>query len=375
LWSLALATSIPPALAVTLPGAIPANFRVGDQGDARYTIPIVAPAATGGLTPNIALSYNHLAGDGLAGMRWQLAGLSVITRCQQTYAQDTQVIAVNYGSTDRFCLDGQRLVEFAGAYGVSGTQYRTEIESFQRVFQEGIVGGGPQSFYVQHGNGSTSYYGYTPDSRVERVGSSAVRLWYLSYTVDQFGNQINYTYDENTTSGEVFPTEITWTTNTGQGLSPRYKIVITPETRPSGGVVDDQRSGYDSGGALWASTKRIDKIDVIYNSTGTSIDPTGSPGRAQQSRLFTAWGRAPSAASRRMSQETGSPRSCGSGRRSVPTSTIPRCPTWSRRSRMVLATRSTWHTSRFRTTAATPSIRRIRRPLPTFASTAARGTS
>jgi len=109
----------------------------------------------------------------------------------------------------------------------------------------------------------TSYYGTTSDSRIEVVGSSAVRLWYLSYTVDLWGNRINYSYSENTSTGEVFPTEITWTSNPGEGLSPRYKIAVTYETRP------DTRSGRDSGGAPWATTKRIDKIDVVYNGTQT----------------------------------------------------------------------------------------------------------
>jgi hypothetical protein len=108
-------------------------------------------------------------------------------------------------------------------------------------------------------------YGATPNSRIEFAGTSVVRLWYLSSTVDQFGNQISYSYDENSTTGEVFPTEITWTSNAGQGLSPRYKVVITPEPRPA----DDQRSGHDTGGAPWASTKRIDRIDVIYDGTTT----------------------------------------------------------------------------------------------------------
>jgi RHS repeat-associated protein len=267
-WALLLAAALAAprvCWGAVIPGAIPATFAVADQGAATYSIPIVAPAATGGLKPALALAYNHLSGNGLAGMRWTLTGFSAVTRCQQTYAQDTQVLPVNYGSTDRFCLDGQRLVNITGSYGASGTEYRTERESFQRVFQQGVVGGGPQSFYILHGNGSTSYYGYTADSRVEYVGSSAVRLWYLSYTVDQFGNQINYSYNENTSTGEVVPNDVTWTSNSGQGLSARYKIAIRYETRPS----DDQRSGYDSGGAPWASTQRIDKIDVIYNTTTT----------------------------------------------------------------------------------------------------------
>lgn len=124
---------------------------------------------------------------------------------------------------------------------------------------------------------------------MEFAGSSAVRLWYLSYTVDQFGNQINYTYSENTTTGEVVPAEITWTSNPGQALTARYKIAISYEARPG----DDQRSGYDPGGAPWASTKRIDKIDVIYNDTTTSrtydltyrTPPASGTGRSQLERV------------------------------------------------------------------------------------------
>lgn len=122
LWPVGVLALSGVAAAATYPGAIPGRFGVGDQGEGRYTIPIEAPAATGGLRPSLTLSYNHLAGDGLAGMRWQLTGFSAITRCRQTYAQDGQVLPINYGSTDRFCLDGQRLVNVAGSYGAAGTE-------------------------------------------------------------------------------------------------------------------------------------------------------------------------------------------------------------------------------------------------------------
>lgn len=218
--------------------------------------------------PQLALSYNHLAGNGLAGVGWGLSGISSITRCQRTHAQDGLTVSFRYTSDDVYCLDGSRLIAVAGTYGAHGTEYRTEIESFQRVYQNGTVGAtGAQSFYVQHGDGRTSYYGYTTDSRVEAAGTgqTGVRIWYLSYTQDQFGNRISYVYDENTTTGEAVPTEVHWTSNAGQGLSARYKIVITYETRPA----DDQRFGYDMGGSKWASTKRINKIDVVYNGSTT----------------------------------------------------------------------------------------------------------
>ncbi|HEY5569374.1 MAG TPA: SpvB/TcaC N-terminal domain-containing protein, partial [Gammaproteobacteria bacterium] len=251
------------ASSAVLPGAVPGNFGVGDQGNATYTIPIAAPAATGGLKPNLALSYNHLAGNGLAGMRWNLRGISAITRCPQTYAQDGAVYGINYTSTDRFCLDGQRLVNFSGTYGAHLTEYRTELETFQKIVQESTQGSGPMYFRVDHGNGLRSYYGYTADSRMEASNGSSVRTWYISYTEDQFQNRISYTYSENTSTGETVPTEVSWTSNAAQGLAARYTVVITYETRPA----EDQRTGYDAGGALWSNTKRIDKIDVIYNTT------------------------------------------------------------------------------------------------------------
>src|SRR5687768_5652927 len=96
LLGLVFTASALPAIATEFPGTIAATFRVGDQGDANYTIPIEAPEATGGLRPNLALAYNHLAEDGLAGMRWTLAGFSSITRCARTYAQDNVTAAFSY---------------------------------------------------------------------------------------------------------------------------------------------------------------------------------------------------------------------------------------------------------------------------------------
>src|SRR5688572_8796547 len=266
LWGLVFTNFVLAATAVERPGAIPALFRVGDQGNATYTIPIEAPESAGGLRPNLALAYNHLTGDGLAGMRWTLAGFSSITRCARTYAQDNVTAAFSYASDDKLCLDGQRLVEYAGPYGASGTQYRTEIETFQKITQENTQGNGAMQFRVDHGNGWHSYYGATPTSRVEAIGKGgSVRAWYLSYTEDQFQNRISYEYSENASTGEVFPTYVSWTANAARGLSPRYGVEIIYEDRP----LEDQRSGYDAGGAPWATTKRIDRIRVVWNGDQT----------------------------------------------------------------------------------------------------------
>jgi hypothetical protein len=64
----------------------------------------------------------------------------------------------------------------------------------------------------------------------------------------------------------MVPETIAWTSNDGESLEPRYAVTITYEDRPT----DDQRSGYDSGGAVWSRTKRIDEIEVTYDD-GTTV--------------------------------------------------------------------------------------------------------
>jgi YD repeat-containing protein len=259
-----VAIALPPTpTSGATPGAIPGGFSVGTQGDANYSIPITVPAGTGGLKPGLALSYNHAAGNGLAGMRWTLSGIAAITRCPQTVAQDGAATAVNYTGTDRYCLNGQRLVNIdEDPYHADGSRYRTEIESFQRIVQQGT--GSSTSFYVDHGNGLRSYFGETSSSRDAGAGG-LTRTWFISRTVDQFGNAIEYGYD-SPTAGQMVPETIAWTSNDGESLEPRYAVTITYEDRPT----DDQRSGYDSGGAAWSRTKRIDEIEVTYDD-GTTV--------------------------------------------------------------------------------------------------------
>src|SRR5690606_15341777 len=132
----------------------------------------------------------------------------------------------------------------------------------QRIVQVGPQTGVAQSFYVDHGNGLRSYFGETANSRVAGPGST-IRTWYISRTVDLFGNTIEYSY-YSPTADEVLPQTITWTGNstTSPTLSPGYAVTITYENRPA----DDQRSGYYSGGGAWSRTKRIDRIDVTYQA-------------------------------------------------------------------------------------------------------------
>src|SRR6185312_5689746 len=130
------------------------SFSVSPTGAATYTVPIWTPPGPHGLQPHLALVYNSQAGNGYMGVGWNLAGLSSISRCNLTVAQDGISQATTLTAADGLCLDGQRLRLTGGTYGVAGSTYQTEVADFSNVTAYGSVGGGPAYFVVQRRDGS-----------------------------------------------------------------------------------------------------------------------------------------------------------------------------------------------------------------------------
>jgi len=155
-----------------------------DQGAATYSIPIEVPPGTAGMAPEVSLNYSSQGGNGIAGVGWSLGGLSVIHRCPQTLAQDNRIDGVSFDSNDRFCIDGQRLVNIRGADGGNGTEYRTEVNGYSRIISYGQAGNGPAWWEVKTKSGLTMRYGSTENSRIEAQGRSDVSIWALSRTTE-----------------------------------------------------------------------------------------------------------------------------------------------------------------------------------------------
>ena len=141
--STCLAIALAPGLLHAAAGRIAGVPSVTPSGSATYTIPIEVPPGTAGLQPRLAFQYNSSVGDGVLGMGFEIAGLSVITHCPRTIAQDGQVGSIGYGALARYCLDGQRLRLVSGTPGQAGAEYRTEIESFARIRAYDAAGLGP----------------------------------------------------------------------------------------------------------------------------------------------------------------------------------------------------------------------------------------
>ena len=226
---------------------------VSESGAATYSIPIQVPPGTGGIEPKLALSYNSQTGNGLLGMGWSLSGLSAITRCGRTIAQDGVKGGVNFDANDRLCLDGQRLVAIAGTYGADATEYRTERESFSKIISYGGAGNGPAWFKVWTKAGQILEYGNTDDSRIEAVkapGATATwptttaRLWAINRITDTKGNYLTFSYTEDTANGDYVPSRIDYTGNAGASLAPNNSVQFTYETRP------DATSGYVAGSTI-----------------------------------------------------------------------------------------------------------------------------
>lgn len=133
-------------------GKINDNFEVNQNGLFNYEIPISVPPGTGGMTPQLSLSYTSTQGDGLLGSGFELGGLSVINRAPSNLHVDGKAGYVNFSVTDNFMLDGQRLIKIS-SNGNSQWEYRTENNNFSQILASGGVVGSPTTFTVKTKSG------------------------------------------------------------------------------------------------------------------------------------------------------------------------------------------------------------------------------
>lgn len=244
-----------------------------DGGAATYTVPITVPPGRAGLQPSLALSYNSRSGDGIAGVGWSLSGLSSIHRCPQSVEQDGKTVGVSYTSSDRLCLDGQRLVRVGGAaYGTAGAVYSTEIESYVRVTQYGgDIQSGVACFTAEEKSGRVLHYGAVvlpslscasiSTARVVANGVSQPLSWLVERVEDRAGNYESYTYAPFG-AGEQLLTEIRYTERAGAAGD--RKVTLTYDNRTTLAPGTDVGTSYLAGGL----TRQTQALKTITTSAG-----------------------------------------------------------------------------------------------------------
>lgn len=319
--SVAVTAQVVPGLAHETPVAVPQSvapasdgvgatagvFRVDESGAATYSIALATVPGRAGVAPEMALSYSSQAGMGALGRGWSISGASAITRCRQTAESgDTDAAAsgsppLSFDGSDRYCLDGQRLILVDGSYdpATASMEFRTEIDSFARVraFNTDNANG-PNYFVVQAKDGTTSWYGdriaasglpFLPTNFTAVMRSDAalrrnqgngqtpganepVLAFALARRMDSFGNYIDFHYTTDQAQGEQLLARVEYTGKTrlnGQsggegatfaGLSFNYEVL------PAG----QQRGGWQAGMRATV-TRRLASVDSIASLSQNHI--------------------------------------------------------------------------------------------------------
>ncbi|WP_447635658.1 RHS repeat-associated core domain-containing protein [Flavobacterium microcysteis] len=176
-------------------GLTEGQLSVSLSGGANYDLPIMVPPGINGVVPQVSLSFNSHGGNGLAGYGWNISGISSITKIPSTKFHDNEIDAVDFDNSDRFALDGQRLIiknGTGGTYGGDGIKYETESFSNLRITSYGVhpygATYGPAYFIVEYPDGSIAQYGNSNDSR-------SISEWSITYWQNPQGIRINYTYN------------------------------------------------------------------------------------------------------------------------------------------------------------------------------------
>ncbi|GEM_PF-6174831 len=187
----------------------PVNLSI--SGTPSCNIPLDLPKGINGVQPDLSLNYTGSFTAGIVGTGWSIGGLSVISRVNRNIYNDGQANPIDGTLSDRYALDGNRLLATSGEYGLPNSQYRTEVEIFSKIVAYGSAGQGPLYFIVYTQSGLIYEYGNSVDSRVYRDGYS-VLFWKVNKISDRYGNYITFKY---VTTDDEHPVEtIEYTGNT-----------------------------------------------------------------------------------------------------------------------------------------------------------------
>jgi RHS repeat-associated protein len=249
-------------------------FDVTSSGAASYRVPINVARGTAGQEPNIALLYNSQSDNGLLGMGWLLQAGGEISRCRQTLSVDRQSVPMNWSETDRFCLDGKRLLLVEGsAYGGVGAKYRTEVDSYVVVTSVGGSLGHPDYFTVEAKDGSRYQYGATGNDASKQIAldsngnaiANRTLSWKLKRQQDRVGNAIAYQYERTPQHHHLTKIYYAYGSSDASINESAYNAWVEFEYETRGDTLLRYTGGYE-----FSEDQRLEQITAYANS-GTTI--------------------------------------------------------------------------------------------------------
>ena len=223
------------------------TFDVSSLGAATYTIPIDVPVGLGGMRPNISLTYSSQSSFGLAGLGFNLSGLSSITRGPKSVWQDGVSSGISYkDDDDAFYLDGERLIRDDNGYClvsnhkvkaykkkmrvyVNKTEYDTykKIQEFEAGVEQRVKA--ETRYYIRDWgwevvseDGTVSTYqcvllNLMDDNSNGSYTSSGKNVhrysWVLTRVEDKLGNYMTVDYDVDKANWFAYPKTISYGKN------------------------------------------------------------------------------------------------------------------------------------------------------------------
>jgi RHS repeat-associated protein len=241
-------------------GKIADEFDVSPSGQVSYEIPVSVVSGTGGIVPQVSIVYNGSLKEGLLGSGFDLSGLSMINRAPSNLHTDGKAGYVNLTSSDKFMLDGQRLI-YLRTVNSSTYEYRTENNSFSKIIANGSDIANPSSFTVYTKSGLI--YEYSSNTSTLRSSTATnIIFWLLRKVSDTKGNYFTISYDRDDVNGEFWPVRMDYTGNNS----------ASPVLVPYASIRFDYTSNsYPSDSYIYGvkvrKSKLVNKISIYFGET------------------------------------------------------------------------------------------------------------
>ncbi|WP_457356269.1 FG-GAP-like repeat-containing protein, partial [Roseateles sp. P5_D6] len=302
--------------AVLMPRLAMAQVSVGDGGIPSYSQAIAVPPGIAGMSPKLSLLYAGGGVNGPLGHGWSVQGLSMITRCTATLAQDGRKVGVAYVASDKLCLDGQRLIQTdesgnatpSGGNNAAGIpvtsqlndaqglganlyrEFRTEKDIYARIRAYGYANGdstgvsGPAYFRVWTKAGQIYEYGQGPASNATTFAliaapGKAPIAWAVARISDTLGNAIDFKYEQRDVPWGSGPTAGSPTTGHEWNISEvQYsgnKVIFNYDIDGLGNDVRTDKSEAYQQGRKNVSLRRLKSITTYVNSPATALGVNG----------------------------------------------------------------------------------------------------
>ncbi len=243
------------------------------------------PEGANGFKPRLAFRYDSHKGNDVLGRGWSLS-LSSIRRASK-FGVPRYNDHPSQG--DHFLLGDDDLVRADNGY------YRPKVETFGRIERIDRPNGEIDHWIVHAVDGSTSWYGYTDESRV-RSPEGRTYEWLIDRSVDANGNFIRYDYislNSTTVSNILLPRTILYSFRGDGGEA------LGSPMPYEGTAIREVQFSYESRSDAAVSTKagfvqslrhRLDRIRILHSGNWFGeYDPTyyGEPGTPAPERTIS----------------------------------------------------------------------------------------